>query len=87
MWESTFSPDNKEIKRGLEGESSYNKSLVQKYKTMKQDIARQADEAVSTYRGICPPASSSKTRRMKENKAKCRRRKLKSPKLFIFIDN
>jgi hypothetical protein len=47
MWESTFSPDNKEIKRGLEGESSYNKSLVQKYKTMKQDIARQADEAVS----------------------------------------
>ena len=83
MWESTFGPGNKEVKSGLEEESSYYKSLLQKYKTLKQDITKHTaglSEArmklQATYRGICPRASSSKARRMKENKAKCKRRKL-----------
>ena len=83
MWESTFGPGNKEVKSGLEEESSYYKFLLQKYKTLKQDITKHTaglSEArmklQATYRGICPRASSSKARRMKENKAKCKRRKL-----------
>ena len=75
MWESTFGPRDKEVKSGLEE--------VQKYKTLKQDITKHTaglSEArmklQATYRGICPRASSSKARRMKENKAKSKRRKL-----------
>ena len=67
MWDSAFVSGNEEVKTGLEEESSFYTSLVQKYKTLKRDITKYTVGLLkvrvklpATYQGICRRASSAK---------------------------